>query len=428
MEPAVEAGGTAETKAGSKDRQIVHGEDTESLIGKDEEPGAEAARLTVLVEAALSVGRTGGETEAAAVDKRVGDELAGEHRLTRRLADGRAGARVQKRVEESGHVRGGRAQTRSGRRQNVVDRHDRTITAGVAVRDGVITQQFLGKIDLAKARSNHPERKEHVLIHVRFEGQAARTLDEVAREGGSVVVVRDHESRRQTPRRQTLRQILGKRQEVVWITNVLSQQPLIESGGVGEQVVCRDGAERRWQLHVLEVPIDVCLEIERATLDLLQHGQRRQGLGDRTDAEHRSIRIDWHLPFAVGKTIPGEMHGAISADDDHRHAGNAALETLGLDELLDEPGDIGGLERRRDGWRLPLECRETEGEDEVDQRGHRPLLGTACASGSWTSRYRRNMWTSSRWIDFSSARPQAAGPSGNSVSSRTAVRRKSSTR
>jgi hypothetical protein len=171
-------------------------------------------------------------------------------------------------------------------------------------------------------------------VDVVLEGLIGGDLHEVAGQRHAEVVVLVGEPRRTDPRRTVTGEGLGQRLRLAGTVRPHPDQEVLgEPGRVGEQV--GEGHGLRVGIGDLEggqVGVDVLVEVETTSLDLLHHRGRRDELGDGADVEACARRVDRRpvdergrpkpsaiaiLPSATStKTPPGASCSAIATATD----------------------------------------------------------------------------------------------------------------
>ena len=85
-------------------------------------------------------------------------------------------------------------------------------------------------------------------------------------------------------------------------------EPLVEAGGVRQQVMQRDWSVPRRQLEPCQVSVHVAVEIEAALFHQLHHGGRGYHLRHRRDAEHGALRINRAPGLELCRAVATRAH------------------------------------------------------------------------------------------------------------------------
>ena len=219
-------------------------------------------------------------------------ELRSVHPLDRRgVENARAleGAALKVRDEESRHVSARRREAAGGRNLQHVERQRPELLSGELVGDRTLALRIDRQREAARA---HVERLENVLTHVVGKRTPRHFLDEQPGERNAMVRVAEDAARRDEGRRHRAGEV-----EAEWIllgrrSRRHAGEPLVEAGGVRQQVMQRDWSVPRRQLEPRQVSVHVAVEIEAALFHQLHHGGRGHHLRHRRDAEHGALRIN----------------------------------------------------------------------------------------------------------------------------------------
>ena len=131
-------------------------------------------------------------------------------------------------------------------------------------------------------------------------------------------------------------------------------QLILKARRVGQQIEKRDRFRvSGGNLHILEISIDVCVQIELPGLDKLHHRRPRKQLGDRPGVEERPVGDDRGTALAVGIAVSfGEKQLAIHHNGNSR-AGNLVGLHLRGDKVIQK-----GFQLRRICWARGIkQCR-----------------------------------------------------------------------
>jgi len=268
---------------------------------------------------------------------RVLAELRRVHPLDRRrLENARALERTAAKVrdEESRHVGGGRREA-AGRRDLQHIEWQRALS---------LSHELVGDRPPAlrvhrqrEAARLHTQRLEDVLAHVVGKRAPRHLLDEQSCERKAVVRVAEDAARRDEGRRHRTGEVEAERILLGRRSRGHPGNPIVEAGGVRQQVMQRDRTVRRRQMEPGQVVVDVAVEIEAALFDQLHHRGGGYQLRHRRDTEDGALWINRTPRIQPRPTVAMRGHQLSAGHHRQHQSGNPPPGHLGWEEGVGEP-------------------------------------------------------------------------------------------
>ncbi len=191
----------------------------------------------------------------------------------------------------------------------------------------------------------HAKGREEGVLHIDCEWFFNSPLEEVAGQGETVVIVGGEQARWAQASGLVEQQIIMKGLPGTGQAGGVLEELDVESGGMGEEVVERDGLiEVGWDVKCVEVMVDVAVEVERALLGLLQDGECREDFGDGGHAEQRVGGLDRFLSLEICDAESFLDHRLSAVNNGDGGSRNAVLFEGLRDVLGGEGAQLPGVE------------------------------------------------------------------------------------